>query len=360
MNWLLPPLAPNFGAALRDVHAVRAESRMAAAERLGRAEGAELEPAITGLSELAADVHPGVRATALAALGLIGGEEQLDVVLAAFDDEAPEVRELAAVAAAQIGGEAALTYLTRALQSEQPEVRFQAVSGVAELAPDEASALLLPLLSDPDAEVRAQVIGSLAELGEPHLAGHLAHALGDRSDDVRLEAALALARLGDPRAEAPLLQALYARNRVADVARALSQLGCIKACDPIAEIAGSFFLPPHLRAELGAALVKLGDPRGAPALKRVLSGLRSDARSYAVELAREVDAQDVVPELARLATRLRGVDPFTLVEALANFAERAPEASSALARLAQRGDAVGEAARRAVLCSRTQESAPTR
>ncbi|MDB4972330.1 MAG: repeat protein [Myxococcaceae bacterium] len=348
MNWLLPPLAPNFGAALRDVHAVRPESRMAAAERLGRAEGDELAEAIRGLTELAEDVHPGVRATALAALGLVGGEEQLDVVLAAFEDEADEVREFAAVAAAQIGGDDALLYLTRALSSERPEVRFQAVAGVAELAHDDASALILPLLSDPDAEVRAQVIAALAQLGEPHLVGHIAHALDDRSEDVRLEAALALATFGDARAETPLLAALFARQRLAEVARALAELGCSAARDPLADIARSLFLPPHLRAELGAALIKLGDPRGAPALRRVLGGLRSDARSYAVELAREVDAQEVVPDLARLATRLRGVDPFTLVEALANFAERAPLASSALTRLAQRGDAVGEAARRAL------------
>jgi HEAT repeat protein len=353
MNWLLPPLAPNFGAAIRDVHAQRPESRIAAAERLGRAEGEELAAALGGLSELAGDVHAGVRATAMAALGLIGGEDQLDVVLAAFEDEAPEVRELAAVAAAQIGGEAALRYLTRALGSDRPEVRFQAVAGVAEIAPDEAAGLLVPLLTDPDSEVRAQVVGVLGQLDEPHLVGHIAHALDDRADEVRLEAALALAALGDARAEAPLLSALYARNRLAEVARGLADLGCERARDPIAELTKSWFLPPHLRAELGAALVKLRDPRGASALKRVLGGLRADARSYAVELAREVDAEEVVPELVRLATRPRGVDPFTLVEALANFAERAPEASSALARLAKRGDDVGEAARRALASSST-------
>ena len=353
MNWLLPPLAPNFRAALRDVRAVRPESRMAAAERLGRAEPEERQPALEGLTQLAGDVHPGVRTTALAALGMIGGEDQLDVVIAAFEDEAAEVRELAAVAAAQIGGDAARTYLTRALTSDRPEVRFQAVLGVAELAPDEAAALLLPLLTDADAEVRGQVIAVLAELHEPHLTGHVAGALDDPAANVRLEAALALAAFGDPRAEAPLLAALQNRNRIAEVARGLAELGCTAAAQPIAEIASSWFTPPQLRAELGAALVRLGDPRGTTVLRRVLRGLRSDARSYAVELAREVDAQEVVPELARLATRLRGVDPFTLVEALGSFAERAPEACSALSRLAQRGDAVGEAARRALPTSPT-------
>ena len=36
MSWLLPPLPPNFNAAIRDVNAERPESRVAAAERLGQ------------------------------------------------------------------------------------------------------------------------------------------------------------------------------------------------------------------------------------------------------------------------------------------------------------------------------------
>ncbi|HYJ10083.1 MAG TPA: HEAT repeat domain-containing protein [Polyangiaceae bacterium] len=347
MNWGLPPLPPNFGAALRDVHAKRPESRMAAAERLGRAEGDEREGAVGGLRTLASDLHPGVRATALAALGLLGGELELPVVLAGFTDPAAEVREFAALAAAQIGGHGAVTALRTALTNEAPEVRFQAAAGLADLVPDEAAGDLLPLLADPDPEVRSLVISALAILAEPHLVGHLAGALDDDHPNVRLEAALALGHFGDPRAEAPLLRALHNRMRVAEVARALSELGCRKGNDEIAEIAAAWLTPPHLRAELGAALVVLDDDRGAPLLRRVLSGLRSDARSYAVELAREVEADAVVPDLVRLTKRPRGVDYFTLIEALATFSSRSPDASAALSQLGQRTDAVGEAARRA-------------
>lgn len=348
MSWLLPQLPPNFRAALRDVHAVKAESRMAAAERLGRAEGDEREEAIAGLEQLAADVHPGVRATALAALGLVGSEEDLGVVIAAFEDDAAEVREFAALAAAQIGGDRALALLERALSSPAPEVRFQAVAGVAELAPEQAATLLAPLLSDADPEVRAQVVGALASIDEPHLVGHLAGMLDDDDARVRIEAALALASFGDPRAEPHLLEALHRRNRVAEAARALGKLDCKKAAEPIALLARGFRVPPHLRAELGAALVELGDPRGAGLLRKVLKGLRADARSYAVELAREVRARELVPELAALAQRPRGVDLLTLADTLNSFAAEAEPARLALEGLARRGDAVGEAARRAL------------
>ena len=348
MSWLLPPLPPNFRAALRDVSAVRPESRMAAAERLGRADGDERDEALAGLEQLASDVHPGVRATALAALGLVGGEEDLGVVIAALDDAAAEVREFAALAAAQIGGDRALTILEGALRSPQPEVRFQAAAGVAEIAPERAAALLVPLLSDSDAEVRTQVVGALGTLDEPHLVGHLAGALDDDAAGVRLEAALALVEFGDARAEPILLEALARRQRVGEVARALGMLRCKKAADAIASLASGFRVPPHLRAELGAALVQLGDPRGAAALRRVLRGLRSDARSYAVELAREVHAVDVLPELIALARRPRGVDLLTLVDSLKSFVSEAEQVRVALTSLAGRGDAVGEAARRAL------------
>jgi HEAT repeat protein len=348
MNWGLPPLPPKFSAALRDVKAVRPESRVAAAERLGRAEADEVAPALEGLRVLTCDVHASVRATALAALGAIGGEPELPLALTGLDDAAAEVAEFAALAIAQIGGDQAVASLRRALTHRLPEVRFQAAAGLAELVPDEAVGDLVPLLADPDAEVRAQVVGALGVLAEPHLVGHLAGVLDDDHPNVRLEAAIALGHFGDPRAEAPLLEALHDRRRVAEVARALSDLGSQKGNDTIAEIGKSWFTPPHLRAELGAALVLLHDERGGPLLKRVLSGLRSDARSYAVELAREVEAEAVVPDLVRLTKRPRGVDYFTLIEALATFSQRSPAASTALSELGQRADEVGEAARRSL------------
>ena len=59
MAWPVPPpLAPNFEAALRDVQAQRPESRMAAAERLGHADGEERGPALDKLMPKAAPEPP--------------------------------------------------------------------------------------------------------------------------------------------------------------------------------------------------------------------------------------------------------------------------------------------------------------
>jgi HEAT repeat protein len=347
MAWLLPPLPPNFEAALRDVRGRRVESRLSAAERLGRADEAERERAIEGLRALSADPHPSVRATALAALGMLGAREALELVLAGLHDAAAEVRELAALAAAQIGGDEVIDAMRAALSSAAPEVRFQAVAALAELAPERASRDLLPLLNDSDPEVRGQVVAGLSSLDEAHLAGHFAGALGDEHPGVRLEAALALAALDDRRGERELLHALLSRERLLEVTAALAELGCQKAQEPLARMAGSLFTSPHVRAAAGAALVRLGDPRGIAALRRVLTGLRPDARSYAVELVGETQALGLLPHLVALVRRPRGVDPLTLVESLARFGD-APSAQAALRELGQREDEAGEKARKAL------------
>jgi HEAT repeat protein len=347
MAWLLPPLPPNFEAALRDVHGKRVESRLAAAERLGRAEDGERTRALEGLLTLLDDAQPSVRATALAALGMLAASEALPRVLKALREELPAVRELAALAAAQIGGDEAVAALREALQSDAPEVRFQAVAALAELTPDGVLHDILPLLNDPDAEVRAQVIAALASLRAAHLAGHFAGALEDDSPLVRIEAGLALAALSDKRGEAELLRALHARERPLEVPDALARLASEHAREPLARQARSLFSPPHLRAAAGAALVRLGDARGAAALRRVVTGFRPDARSYAVELVGEVQAEELVPELVRLVERPRGVDLGTLVDALARFPQNTG-ARTALELMARGSGEIAARARSAV------------
>ena len=117
MSWLLPPLPPNFEAAIRDVHGERPESRVAAAERLGRANDVERERALAGLRTLLSDKHPRVRCAALAGLGELAEPATLDEVVACFDDPACDVREVAALTASQIGGPAAVAALRKALAS---------------------------------------------------------------------------------------------------------------------------------------------------------------------------------------------------------------------------------------------------
>lgn len=330
------------------MHAERPESRVAAAERLGQASDEEHARALSGLCTLLDDKHPHVRSAALSGLGALGDPAALSKVVGRFEDPVCEVRELAALAASQIGGPEAVEALRGALTSPAPEVRFQAVAGLSEMQPEACEKDLLPLVTDPDPEVRCQVAAALGCLGHAHLSGHLARLAADPDPQVQVEAALALASLGDVRAQPILLSALARKERLIEVADALAHLKCKGSCDSLSKIALAFFTQPHVRAATGAALVRLGDSRGIQALRRVLTGFRPDARSFAVNLVADLDAIELVPELSRLSCRFRGADPFATVHALGRFANRSEEAKKALERTARRSDALGDAAREAL------------
>jgi HEAT repeat protein len=348
MSWLLPPLPPNFEAALRDVHAKGLDARVAAAQRLGRASAEERTRAVSGLAEMLVDEYPSVRSSALVGLAGLEAHQHVEAIAARLDDPSAQVRELAALALVDLGGETAEAALRKALQHEAPEVRFQAISGLVELLKESAVGEVLPLAQDADAEIRAQVALAIGSLGQVHLSGHLAGLLEDPSSRVRLEAALALATLGDARGELVLLSALESRDRAEDAAMALAQLGTKKSIEPIAKIATSWLASGHLRAVMGAALVRLGDPRGEAALHRVLRGFRADARGLAVELAGASGAAALAPELVRLVHRPRGIDPISAVEALGKLASTSQTAERALQGLRSQPGEIGLAAQKAL------------
>lgn len=89
--WWLPPLRPNFSAALRDVSASKTNFRLAAAARLGDAPDDELGDAIDGLLKLARDKDARIRARACESLGELGREHAKAL---SDDDSERSLREL--------------------------------------------------------------------------------------------------------------------------------------------------------------------------------------------------------------------------------------------------------------------------
>ena len=323
---LFPPLRPNFDAALRDVGAKDASLRAAAAERLGDPPGDRVAEARAALHPLLDDRSAAVRAQAMTSLARTKGRAALDRLLARFEVGDPTVRQVALIAAAELGDRRALPALVEALSSERPEVRFQAVASIAQLAPDEAAAPLAARIHDPDPEVRAHLADALGALEDPRAAGALKALLDDAVPAVAEGAAIGLARLGDGAGVAQLVRALGDRERCMEAAWALGEVGATEAIEPL--------------ATLGVDITGLGD-----ALRAVLTALRSDARSYAVELVGELGEAALAPELARLAKRPRGVDPVVLAEALARLAPESDAAYAGLRTLAMRDDEAGERAR---------------
>lgn len=321
MVGLFPPLKPKLSAALRDVGSKDPRARAAAAEALGDAPPDRAEEAKRALRPLVDDTIASVRASAIDSLGRLKDEEVLDDVIARFEDGDPLVRQIALIAAAQIGDRRALKPLLKMLDRDEPDVRFQAVASVANLAPDEAVDPLSRMTTDVDPEVREHLAEALGSLEDAAAEPALERLVDDEEHRVRRAAAIALARTGNDAGASELVLALADPDRCFEAAWALGELGVDDAREPLARLAGAFFKPLMMKAAAGAALVRLGDPRGTETLRRVLTAFRSDARSYAAQMVGELRLTALRPELERLRANPRGADPAVVAEALAKLEE---------------------------------------
>ena len=257
----------------------------------------------------------------------------------------PWCGRIALIAAAEIGDGRALGPLKRALEDERADVRFQAVASLAMLAPDHAVKPLSKRVDDDDPEVRAHLADALGSLERPEAALPLARLLEDGSPPVRRAAAVGLARIGDARGVPALIDALDDDERFFEAAWGLGELGAQEAVEPLAKIANAFLKPLAFKAAAAAALVRLGDRRGVEVLRGVLGALRSDARSYAVELIGELGLEELADDVVALAVRARGADPVVVARTLAKLADASPAARGALEAMARRGDEAGRTAK---------------
>ncbi len=335
---LAPPLLPTFEAALRDVTSKDGRLRALAAERLADPPEQGADPqtdrAQRALRPLVDDPEGPVRFAALVALGRLKDASMLDVILARFDDGDPNVRQAAVIAAAELGDARAVEPLRAALGHRHPEVRYQAVASFAELCPDQATSVLLPMQRDADPEVRLHLAMVLGDVDDPRAPGALSLLLEDDSPAVRAEAALGLAAHEDARGARELI-ALLSSDRALAAADALGRLGVKDAIEPLARLSRNVFAPLIVRAAVGGALARLGDPRGEATLRKVLRALRADGRSYALQIVGELKLGSLAADVARLVDAngrvARGIEPEVMRRALEALSTE-PIARDALAR----------------------------
>ncbi len=328
----LPPLAPTFEAALRDIAARDPRFRLAAAERLAQPDPGREAEAVEALRTLTRDSLGPIRQAAVTALGLLGATGVSELIHACFDDEHAEVRQAAVTAAAALDDER--SWLVPLLDDPRPEMRYQAVRALATHEPERAPDLE-PRLHDGDARVASAAARALGELAPdvPSAArDDLTGALG--RPEVAFAAAVALAQLGDARGEPVLVRALADRLLALEAVEALARVASPAALDALAAHGGRLFAPLIVRAAIGAALARRGDRRGESVLARVLDAWRADGRDYAVHAVGELHLEALLPSLLRLARRLRGADPVTLVHSLRAFDR--DDAREALRLLTQR------------------------
>lgn len=352
MNWLLPPLEPNFEAALRDVRAVGLPARVAAAQRLARPEAGRANEARLSLQQLARDPEPAVRAAALDSLATLAHPDDHAIALMMIDDCDARVRELAVIALTHIEHPSRSSTLQKALGHPAPEVRFQALQSCGALMPEIVFEQALALSSDPDPQLR---IASIRALSAPELTAgpirwRLLEMLADGDLEVRWEAALALAPQQELEALGVLLAGLERREHVLDTLDALGPYRAPAALQAVQSIADSVLKSPLLVAVACRTLLAMGERASAvEGLRRVLRAFRSEGRNLALQTIAQAHLTELGPELERLSRWRRGLDPELLVSTLAAVADSCASARHTLTRLARREDAVGDTARLALL-----------
>jgi len=329
---VIPPLAPTFEAALRDVRAQDARFRAASAVKLGEAPMERRDEAVEGLLHLASDPVGAVREVAYESLGALAAIEGLSAVLDAFDDTNLGARQSAVLAASRIAPEQSADAIAALLQDPRPEMRYSAIWALSYLGPEQSSRIR-PGLSDEDPEIRALAAQCLSELGATESSHELAELLADPADSVRFAAATALAALGDARGASVLRAALTRPDRALPAAIGLGDLPDRDSIPALKRLAAHPWRSPILRAAAARALVRLGEPLGTEVIRKIVRSWRIEARQYAVQLVGELGLTSLLPDLRRALRRSRVSERPVYETTLERLAPASSEAKALLASL---------------------------
>ncbi|HEU0034180.1 MAG TPA: HEAT repeat domain-containing protein [Kofleriaceae bacterium] len=271
-----------------ETHRVRRDALARLAE-LAHEEAVGAEAVQPVLAHAVGDPHHlvrGVAMTALRSLYPVGALAPLAMAIAgAADLGKAAIDELVAIAGE--GDDRAAALVRAALDADDPDVRAYAALRLPKLyAAGSAQPQLLAAQSR-HADVRLAAITQLATAADPSPAiiEALTAALGSEHADLRLRAAVALAKRGNSTGIDVLAAFLRTEEHAAEALRALVGLadGTTDTTAAAAEaIAARLDDDPDRTADRRAlltALGKLGDPRGAPAIVRLLTQVQAGKES---------------------------------------------------------------------------------
>jgi len=277
--WFLPPRAPHFEAALRDVSARERRFRLSAAERLAIATAEEHGQALAGLYQLFEDPDPDIAAVALHGLATQLGRSSLDFLAAALDDPRSRIRQDAIKLTANVGGASALVLLRSALQHKEADIRFQAISAAVANIPRCSLEDLRPLLRDSDPWVVGNAVHNVQHFDcDAEIAVQLQHLLTHTHAAVRAEAALSLAIWGNHRGEANILKLLDDPQYAIEAMDALVILNSQPAREALLHMVGRWLVPLHVRIAAIIALHRLNVPEGTQRLRKLQRSRRKIVR----------------------------------------------------------------------------------
>jgi HEAT repeat protein len=271
-----------------------------------------------------------VRLDAARALGRGRSQRAVPVLIEWLGDAEPKTRIAAAEALGDIGGPQASAALARSLGDPDHGVRQRAVIAIGVLGRrgDAAAVIaLLPRLSDDKADVRREAVAQLEAIGDRRALIPLVAAFADNHPEVRKAAVRAVGRFGDASVVPALLRLL--RDPSEDVrSAAVGSLGSIGSTEAIGALSELLSTGTDLfRSKVAYALGQIAhDPSagkaGEVALERLVAALATPSlRTAAREALRAAGAAAIPALLQHLAGKLPG-DPTTAVLLLAKAADR--------------------------------------
>jgi HEAT repeat protein len=140
--------------------------------------------------------YPELSSSAARTLGRTGNVIAIPILIKALTNQYYYTRCEAVAALGKIGGESEIPILINILEiDEHPSVRSWAVRAIATLMKDRVSSAIEPLrvaLKDRSDSVRQSVVETLGELGDPIFIHDLINTLSDEDYSVRIRAAKAL------------------------------------------------------------------------------------------------------------------------------------------------------------------------
>jgi HEAT repeat protein len=279
---------------------------MSAVEALGNIGHRSAADDLLAIAEYALDAErPRLRSVYFKALGQVGDQRAIPILLNALPTADAQVEATIAVSLGRIGGEEALDALRTGLARADEDLREAYVEALSVIEDSRAAELLTGAMADQNDRVRLFAAEGLGKLRDAAYLDVLGDALHDSSWRVRVAAAEAIGGLGDRTATAPLLSALRDAltkwdGRAAadalidlwgpdgqpildaicsedDTSQLIWALCSVNALEPL-HTALAEGADPTTAAE---ALKKLGDPRSVDPLLRALADEDADLRADA-------------------------------------------------------------------------------
>jgi len=246
-----------------------------------------VHPAHPVAEEYARDLRssvPSVRVHTAMALGRIGHESAVPVLIEALKDPEKDVRREAAKALGFIKDARAVAALAEAIGDSDMNVRLYAAYALGEIKNAKSTGALLRALRDPEWCVRDQAAWALREIHDPKIIAPLAAALKEKDADLAHIAWVMRHVAGKHAVEelAALMKSADAQARTR-IIRVLGELEDRAAVGPLIEVLEDG--DPVVRRTAVEALLRIGDDRAEKPLTALLARENEPAVRKAVQEA---------------------------------------------------------------------------